>query len=144
MKVEVESGMSKSLSTFHFSSFNFEFGVVVQLVRTPACHAGGRGFESRRPRQLSLPLDVARSPTLRRSAARAADWHESRRPRQLPASQLLTLSEAVGDPRRQPPQVCPPAHDCAGELRETMHRRPRNDIRGKETGHKTEKFWSED
>ena len=35
-----------------------KYGAVVQLVRTPACHAGGRGFDPRPLRHLSNFLVV--------------------------------------------------------------------------------------
>ena len=43
--------------TLYRPPFPPDTGVVVQLVRTPACHAGGRRFKSGRPRHLSWHID---------------------------------------------------------------------------------------
>ena len=64
-------------------------GVVVQLVRTPACHAGGREFEPRPSRQFSRACSLV---------GRAPDLHSGGREFESPQVHFCRYSEVVITP----------------------------------------------
>ncbi len=46
------AGSSPAGGTYHFAFGNLNMAALVQLVRTPDCGSGGRGFEPHMPPQL--------------------------------------------------------------------------------------------
>ena len=66
MQQEEKLNQQRRYQLFKYSSF---CGVVVQLARTPACHAGGRGFKSRRSRHFARLAQLVEHPPCKRRVA---------------------------------------------------------------------------
>jgi hypothetical protein len=75
-------------------------GVVVQLVRTPACHAGGRGFESLRPRHSTHTAALWAAVFVSRRGRRDSDAAE-------PAGGRTPLPALSGPLGLRPPRLRP-------------------------------------
>ena len=55
----------KQICTFALPKEILVVGLVVQLVRMPPCHGGGRGFESRPDRKEPLEVNLSRASAFR-------------------------------------------------------------------------------